>query len=121
MQTSASGSCRQRDGTVGRSWQTPHEGSDRRLSFWQKTSRVELENEDIDQRTALATALLVTLRLFTQGGASYSSTAGSNRDVVAQDIPVVREGVATLEGFITANINAQVQGYLSRTITRKAA
>jgi RND family efflux transporter MFP subunit len=32
--------------------------------------------------------------------------------VVAQDVPVVREGVATLEGFITANINAQVQGYL---------
>jgi len=32
--------------------------------------------------------------------------------VVAQDIPVMREGVATLEGFITANINAQVQGYL---------
>ncbi|HEY2713643.1 MAG TPA: efflux RND transporter periplasmic adaptor subunit [Chthoniobacterales bacterium] len=32
--------------------------------------------------------------------------------VMAQDIPVEREGVATLEGFITATINAQVQGYL---------
>lgn len=32
--------------------------------------------------------------------------------VVPRDIPVVREGVATLEGFVTANINAQVQGYL---------
>lgn len=32
--------------------------------------------------------------------------------VVPRDISVVREGVATLEGFITANINAQVQGYL---------
>ena len=29
-----------------------------------------------------------------------------------RDIPVTREGVATLDGFITANINAQVQGYL---------
>src|SRR5947207_15450420 len=32
--------------------------------------------------------------------------------VVPRDVPVVHEGVATLEGFITANINAQVQGYL---------
>ena len=29
-----------------------------------------------------------------------------------RDVPVVHEGVATLEGFITANINAQVQGYI---------
>jgi RND family efflux transporter MFP subunit len=32
--------------------------------------------------------------------------------VVPQDVPVVREGVATLDGFVTANINAQVMGYL---------
>jgi membrane fusion protein (multidrug efflux system) len=32
--------------------------------------------------------------------------------VTSQDVPVEREGVATLEGFITATINAQVQGYL---------
>ena len=32
--------------------------------------------------------------------------------VMTQDVPVEREGVATLEGFITATINAQVQGYL---------
>jgi RND family efflux transporter MFP subunit len=32
--------------------------------------------------------------------------------VTPRDVPVVREAVATLEGFITANINAQVQGYL---------
>ena len=29
-----------------------------------------------------------------------------------RDVAVVHEGVATLEGFITANINAQVQGYI---------
>jgi membrane fusion protein, multidrug efflux system len=29
-----------------------------------------------------------------------------------QDVPVVHEAVATLEGFVTANINAQVQGYI---------
>jgi RND family efflux transporter MFP subunit len=29
-----------------------------------------------------------------------------------RDVPVVHEAVATLEGFITANINAQVQGYI---------
>ena len=32
--------------------------------------------------------------------------------MTSQDVPVEREGVATLEGFITATINAQVQGYL---------
>jgi RND family efflux transporter MFP subunit len=32
--------------------------------------------------------------------------------VAGRDVPVVHEGVATLEGFITANINAQVQGYI---------
>src|SRR5436190_4310819 len=32
--------------------------------------------------------------------------------VTSRDVPVLHEGVATLEGFITANINAQVQGYL---------
>ena len=32
--------------------------------------------------------------------------------VMPRDVAVVHEGVATLEGFITANINAQVQGYI---------
>jgi membrane fusion protein (multidrug efflux system) len=32
--------------------------------------------------------------------------------VMLKDVPVLHEGVATLEGFITANINAQVQGYI---------
>jgi len=32
--------------------------------------------------------------------------------VKPRDMPVVHEAVATLEGFITANINAQVQGYI---------
>ena len=29
-----------------------------------------------------------------------------------RDVPVVKEGIATLDGFINANINAQVQGYI---------
>jgi len=32
--------------------------------------------------------------------------------VTPRDVPVVKEGVATLDGFINANINAQVQGYI---------
>jgi len=37
-------------------------------------------------------------------------------------VPRVLERVATLDGFINANINAQVQGYIiSRAIIRKAA
>jgi len=33
--------------------------------------------------------------------------------VMPKDVPVLKEGVATLEGFITANINAQEQGYIT--------
>jgi RND family efflux transporter MFP subunit len=32
--------------------------------------------------------------------------------VTPRDMPVIHEAVATLDGFITANINAQVQGYI---------
>src|SRR5215471_7024791 len=32
--------------------------------------------------------------------------------VTPRDVPVFHEGVATLEGFNNANINAQVQGYI---------
>jgi membrane fusion protein (multidrug efflux system) len=32
--------------------------------------------------------------------------------VIPKDVPVFHEGVATLEGFNNANINAQVQGYI---------
>src|SRR6476469_9930940 len=32
--------------------------------------------------------------------------------VTRRDVPVVKEGVATLDGFINANINAQVLGYI---------
>jgi RND family efflux transporter MFP subunit len=32
--------------------------------------------------------------------------------VAPRDVPVVKEGVATLDGLINANINAQVQGYI---------
>jgi len=32
--------------------------------------------------------------------------------VTPRDVPIVKEGVATLDGFVNANINAQVQGYL---------
>ena len=32
--------------------------------------------------------------------------------VTQRDVPIAKEAVATLDGFINANINAQVQGYL---------
>jgi membrane fusion protein (multidrug efflux system) len=32
--------------------------------------------------------------------------------VQPHDVPIVKQGVATLDGFVNANINAQVQGYL---------
>jgi RND family efflux transporter MFP subunit len=32
--------------------------------------------------------------------------------VTQRDVPIVKEAIATLDGFVNANINAQVQGYL---------
>ena len=39
--------------------------------------------------------------------------------VKPQDVPRVLERVATLDGFINANINAQVQGYIFRATIRR--
>jgi len=41
--------------------------------------------------------------------------------VTQQDIPAGQEAVATLDGFSSANINAQVQGYLIASSDSAAA
>src|SRR6201993_2887837 len=49
-------------------------------------------------------------RKATQAGPSAPEVSVTT--VVPKDVPRVLERVATLDGFINANINAQVQGYI---------
>jgi RND family efflux transporter MFP subunit len=66
---------------------------------------------------AFGAALLIFL-LFVAGCSRKPAQAPSNTPevlvttVAPQDVPRVLERVATLDGFINANINAQVQGYI---------
>ena len=58
----------------------------------------------------LATCLTACSRKAEQAGPPPPTVIVAT--VTPRDVPVVKEGVATLDGFINANINAQVQGYL---------
>ena len=73
----------------------------------------------IKQITAKYPSILALLLLGLSNGCSRKPTQVGPpppevivATVMSQDIAVEREGVATLEGFITATINAQMQGYL---------
>ena len=58
----------------------------------------------------LATCLTACSRKAEQAGPPPPTVIVAT--VTPRDVPVVKEGVATLDGFINANINAQVQGYI---------
>ena len=58
----------------------------------------------------LATCLTACSRKAEQAGSPPPTVVVAT--VTPRDVPVVKEGVATLDGFINANINAQVQGYI---------
>ncbi len=58
----------------------------------------------------LATCLTACSRKAEQAGPPPPTVVVAT--VTPRDVPVVKEGVATLDGFINANINAQVQGYV---------
>ena len=58
----------------------------------------------------LATCLTACSRKTEQAGPPPPTVIVAT--VTPRDVPVVKEGVATLDGFINANINAQVQGYI---------
>jgi hypothetical protein len=67
----------------------------------------------------LTKALLLICALLAAMGCSRKQTQVSPpppqvvvATVTQQDIPAGQEAVATLDGFSSANINAQVQGYL---------
>jgi membrane fusion protein (multidrug efflux system) len=67
-------------------------------------------------KTAWATPLIILATCLTACSRKEQAGPPPATVVVAtvtlRDVPVVKEGVATLDGFINANINAQVQGYL---------
>jgi len=58
----------------------------------------------------LATCLTACSRKTEQAGPPPPTVIVAT--VTPCDVPVIKEGVATLDGFINANINAQVQGYI---------
>ena len=58
----------------------------------------------------LATCLTACSRKAEQAGPPPPTVLVAT--VTPRDVPVAKEGVATLDGFINANINAQVQGYI---------
>ena len=69
------------------------------------------------KRSTLVVTLLMGLSLFLSCSRKPAQTAAPPPEVFVttvkpQDVPRVLERVATLDGFINANINAQVQGYI---------
>ena len=82
--------------------------------------RVRRDNERMKTKTAWTTPLIILATCLTACSRKEQAGPPPPTVVVAtvtqRDVPVVKEGVATLDGFINANINAQVQGYL---ISRK--
>jgi membrane fusion protein (multidrug efflux system) len=67
--------------------------------------------------TAWATPLIILATCLTACSRKAEQTGPPPPTVVVatvtpHDVPVVKEGVATLDGSINANINAQVQGYI---------
>jgi membrane fusion protein (multidrug efflux system) len=69
------------------------------------------------RRIVLVSAVLVSSSLFLNCSRKAPQAAPAAPEVLVttvkpQDVPRVLERVATLDGFINANINAQVQGYI---------
>ncbi len=69
------------------------------------------------RRIVLLSATLICASLFVGCSRKAAQTAAAPPEVLVttvtpQDVPRVLERVATLDGFINANINAQVQGYI---------
>src|SRR5918912_4595591 len=68
-------------------------------------------------RSFVATAIVIVALLFVGCGRKSQQASPPPPEVLVttvqpHDVPRVLERVATLDGFINANINAQVQGYI---------
>jgi membrane fusion protein, multidrug efflux system len=99
------------------------EGQSERCSLSSKHSfRLYIkDNDSMTYRrlfTIAASGALLTLMFFAAGCSRKKASAGPAAPevlvttVTPRDVPRVLERVATLDGFVNANINAQVQGYI---------
>jgi membrane fusion protein, multidrug efflux system len=99
------------------------EGQTERCSLSSKHSfRLYIkDNDSMTYRrlfTIAASGALLTLMFFDAGCSRKKASAGPAAPevlvttVTPRDVPRVLERVATLDGFVNANINAQVQGYI---------
>jgi hypothetical protein len=77
--------------------------------------------------TIAASCALLSLILFTEGCSRKAPQAGPAAPevlvttVTPKDVPRVLERVATLDGFVNANINAQVLGYIVSRVYQEGA
>jgi membrane fusion protein (multidrug efflux system) len=81
------------------------------------TVELAITDNQMMKKLAVLGALLICLSLTTSCSRKAAQVAPSAPEVLVttvapQDVPRVLERVATLDGFINANINAQVQGYI---------
>jgi RND family efflux transporter MFP subunit len=85
------------------------------LSFTKHRAR--RDTWDMKTKTAWATPLIILATCLTACSRKAEQAGPPPPTVIVatvtpRDVPIVKEGVATLDGFINANINAQVQGYI---------
>src|SRR6266513_2072192 len=81
------------------------------------TLQIAISNNEIMKRLTIVAAILISLSLLWSCSRKPAQVGPPAPEVLVttvapQDVPRVLERVATLDGFINANINAQVQGYI---------
>src|SRR6266496_247323 len=81
------------------------------------TLQIAISNNEIMKRLTIVAAILISLSLLWSCSRKPAEVAPNAPEVLVttvtpQDVPRILERVATLDGFINANINAQVQGYI---------
>src|SRR6266699_1796837 len=81
------------------------------------TLQIAISNNEIMKRLTIVAAILISLSLLWSCSRKPAQAPPNAPEVLVttvapQDVPRVLERVATLDGFINANINAQVQGYI---------
>jgi RND family efflux transporter MFP subunit len=97
------------------SWGKAETGNGRRI--WDWTVQLIIPDSKLMKRLATLAGLLLGVSIFTACSRKPAPTAPPPPEVFVttvqpRDVPRVLERVATLDGFINANIHAQVQGYI---------
>src|SRR5882757_7319518 len=92
-------------------------GSENSLPVPASTLQLAMSHNKLMKRLHVPGALLILISLSCSCSRKPAQVAPNAPEVLVttvtpQDVPRVLERVATLDGFINANINAQVQGYI---------